>query len=118
VRTALAQQQRRVGLGGNVVIVGRDIGTVVMPDAPLKIYLDAALEERARRRHEECQRLGREDTYAELLDAMRERDRHDSSRAHSPLRPAPDAYLINSSGRTVEAVVEEIVSLAKEVLEL
>ncbi|MGH2543004.1 MAG: (d)CMP kinase [Ardenticatenaceae bacterium] len=118
VRAALVAQQRRIGLRGNVVMVGRDIGTVVMPDAPLKIYLDASLEERVRRRYDECQRRGRAADYQALFGAMQERDRKDSSRAHSPLRPAEDAYRINSSDLAIGAVVETILSLAGEVFEL
>jgi cytidylate kinase len=80
VRKALTEQQRRIGLRGKVVLVGRDTGTVVLPEAQLKIYLDASVEERARRRYDECIARGDEVTYEEILEAMRERDQIDSSR--------------------------------------
>ncbi len=116
VRQALMRQQRRIGLRGGVVMVGRDIGTVVMYDAPLKIFLDASVEERARRRYEELRRRGAAVAFDTLLADMRERDRRDSTRAHSPLRPAPDAQLINSSDLPIEQVVAQIVALAEGTL--
>src|SRR5512143_1423520 len=81
VRSALTAQQRRIGLRGNVVMVGRDIGTVVLPEAPLKIYLDASAEERARRRYREVQARGAQSqTYASILDNVKRRDTIDSGR--------------------------------------
>jgi cytidylate kinase len=111
VRTALSQQQRRIGLRGNVVMVGRDIGTVVLPEADLKIYLDASVEERARRRHEEVLQRGDEIPYAEILESMKMRDQIDSTRDVSPLRPAEDAILIDSDGMDIEQVVERVSQL-------
>ncbi len=113
VRRALGRQQRRIGLRGKVVMVGRDIGTVVLPEAPVKIYLDASVEERARRRFDEAQRRGEGLPFDTLLAAMQERDRYDSSRPHAPLRAAPDALRINSSGVPVADVVETIVAAAR-----
>ncbi|MDQ4075547.1 MAG: (d)CMP kinase [Chloroflexota bacterium] len=116
VREALIKQQRRVGQRGNVVMVGRDIGTVVMYDAPLKIYLDASIEERARRRYDECRGREQDVDYDELLASMRERDRYDSNRAHAPLRPAADAYLISSNDMSIDEVVILVLKLAREVM--
>ncbi|MBI3911372.1 MAG: (d)CMP kinase [Armatimonadetes bacterium] len=114
VRQAMVQQQRRIGAGGGVVMEGRDIGTVVFPHADLKIYLDAALEERARRRCAELQSRGTACSYQEVLREMVERDARDKSRAHSPLRPAPDAVRIDTTGLTAEQVIDRIVDLARE----
>ncbi|HYN88561.1 MAG TPA: (d)CMP kinase [Ardenticatenaceae bacterium] len=111
VRRQLVEQQRRIGQRGRVVMVGRDIGTVVMPEADLKIYLDASAEERARRRHAE--RLAREEhsDYESLLGEMHERDRRDASRETSPMRPAEDAYIIDSTGLSADEVVDMILEL-------
>ncbi len=108
VRKALVALQRHMGSGGGVVMEGRDIGTVVFPDAEAKIYLDASLDERARRRHEELRMQGSTAGYEEVRHALRERDRRDSTRAHSPLRRAADAVVIDSTGMSVEQVVDEI----------
>ena len=110
VRRALTAQQRRVGMRGNVVMVGRDIGTVVLPDADLKIYLDASAEERTRRRHLELVQRGQPADYEELLAAVRKRDLIDSSRAVAPLRPAEDARILVSDGKTIEQVFAEAMS--------
>src|SRR5512145_2782680 len=96
VRKALSQQQRRIGQRGKIVMVGRDIGTVVLPEADLKIYLDASAEERARRRFDEVVARGGEADYDEILSKVRERDRIDSTRAVAPLRPAEDAVILDS----------------------
>src|SRR5215212_6352897 len=88
VRGALSEQQRRIGQRGKIVMVGRDIGTVVLPDADLKIYLDASAEERAKRRYEEIQARGEEADYNEILAKVKERDRIDSTRDVAPLRIA------------------------------
>jgi CMP/dCMP kinase len=111
VRLAMTAQQRRIGQRGKVVMVGRDIGTVVLPEADLKIYLDASVEERARRRFEEVQLRGEAQTYQEILASMRRRDQIDSTRAVAPLRPASDAVIINSDGLNVEQVLEKVVRL-------
>lgn len=118
VRRALVSQQRRVGLRGDVIMVGRDIGTVVMPDAPLKIFLDASPEERARRRYEERLQRGQTVEYEQLLAALRERDRQDSTRATSPLRAADDAWIINSSEMTIDEVVTRVLTLTRQALGL
>jgi len=111
VRLAMTVQQRRIGQRGSVVMVGRDIGTVVLPEAELKIYLDASVEERARRRFEEVRLRGETQTYPEILASMRRRDRIDSTRAVAPLRPASDAVIINSDGLNIEQVLKKVVNL-------
>ncbi|MEA4908936.1 MAG: (d)CMP kinase [Chloroflexi bacterium] len=108
VRRAMTEQQRRIGERGAAVIVGRDIGTVVFPDAELKIYLVASVEERARRRFEELQLRGSQATYAEILEAMRKRDAYDASRVVAPMKPAEDAIIINTDGQSIEQVVLQV----------
>lgn len=108
VRRALTAQQRRIGLNGRVVMVGRDIGTVVLPEADLKIYLDASVEERARRRTRECEQRGEAIAYEETLAAMRRRDQIDSQRANAPLRPADDAVRVDSTNKSIEQVMDII----------
>jgi cytidylate kinase len=107
VRQALTAQQRRVGLRGRVVMVGRDIGTVVLPEAELKVYLDASVEERARRRYDERLARGDEIFYEDVLAAMRRRDEIDSTRDIAPLRVADDAVVIDSDGISIEKVLEQ-----------
>jgi cytidylate kinase len=115
VRQALVAKQRRVAAEEPVVMVGRDIGTVVLPDADLKIYLDATVEERARRRWQEIQDRGKKDVdYEDVLESMRRRDRIDSSRDVSPLRPAEDATIIDTTDLTVGEVVGETQQLVEE----
>src|SRR3990170_3178339 len=109
VREAMVALQRRIGESGDVVMEGRDIGTVVFPEAAVKVYLDASLDERARRRFTELRGKGEPVTYEEVRRALEERDRRDSTRAHSPLRVAPGAIVVNSTGMVVDGVVEEIV---------
>ncbi len=111
VRKALSTQQRRVGLRGHVVMVGRDIGTVVLPEAELKIYLDASVEERARRRYEERLARGNDVSYEAILDAMHKRDQIDSTRDVAPLRAAADAVVIDSDGKNIEDVLTETKAL-------
>lgn len=113
VRRALSAQQRRIGQRGRVVMVGRDIGTVVLPEADLKIYLDASAEERARRRYQEIIDRGGQADYGEILAAMRRRDQIDSTRTVAPLRPAPDALILDSDRLTVEQVLEAIRQLIR-----
>ena len=107
VRKALTEQQRNIGQRGNMVMAGRDIGTVVFPDAAFKIYLDASPQERARRRLQEIQNRGQSASYEEILNAIIHRDEIDSSRVHAPLKAAVDAFIINTDGKTVEQVVQE-----------
>lgn len=114
VRRALVAQQRRVAAGVAVVMVGRDIGTVVLPEADLKIYLDATGEERARRRWRELEERGKDVGYEVVLEAMRRRDRIDSSREVSPLRAAWDAVLLDTTDLEIEEVVDEVERLVEE----
>lgn len=107
VRTAMTDQQRRIGSRGNVVMVGRDIGTVVFPHATYKLYLDASAEERARRRFNERIARGDEASYDQILADIKYRDGIDSSREIAPLVAAKDAFVINTDGKTIEQVVAE-----------
>ena len=107
VRRAMVAQQRRVAASGQVVMVGRDIGTVVLPDADLKLYLDASVEERARRRWREVRARGEKADYDAVLRSMRRRDRIDSNRAASPLRVAADAVVLDTTDMSIEAVIAE-----------
>jgi cytidylate kinase len=109
VRDAMVALQRRMGASGDVVMEGRDIGTVVFPDAQTKVYLDASLDERAGRRFRELQGQGQRVRYDDVRRSLEERDRRDSTRAHSPLRVAPGAIVVDSTGMVVPDVVEEIV---------
>ena len=109
VREAMVALQRRMGEAADVVMEGRDIGTVVFPNAQVKVYLDASLDERARRRFRELRERGEPVTYDDVRRSLEERDHRDSTRAHSPLRIAPGAMMVNSTGRDVAEVVEEIV---------
>ena len=113
VRSALTEQQRRIGLRGKVVMVGRDIGTVVLPDADLKIYLDASAEERARRRYTEIIARGGEADYEEILKKVCERDRIDSTRDVAPLKAAEDAIVVDSDKLTADEVFEQVLALVK-----
>ncbi len=108
VRAAMVAQQRKIGLRGKVVMVGRDVGTVVLPEAELKIFLEASLEERARRRYAELQSRGDKQTLQEVQANLAQRDEVDSHRALSPLRPAEDAVIIDTTALTPEAIVERI----------
>ena len=113
VRRALVGVQRRLAGRGRVVMAGRDIGTVVLPRADLKVYLDASPEERARRRQEEMAALGKPFTERDVRQRILRRDAIDSGREDSPLRAAEDAIVINTDGLNQEQVVEKIVALAE-----
>lgn len=113
VREGLVVEQRRLGASGGVVMEGRDIGTVVFPDADVKVFLDATPAERARRRYQELVAKGVRVDFESLKRAEEERDRRDTTRAHSPLRRAEDAVVIDTTGLTVEEIVDRIVQLAR-----
>ena len=113
VRAAMVEQQRRIAAPGNLVMVGRDIGTVVLPRAEVKIYLTATVEERAMRRHAELLARGRPSDYDDVLASMRERDRLDSERTESPLRRAPDAIRIDSTGLTQDETLEQCLNAVR-----
>jgi cytidylate kinase len=112
VRAALVRIQRELATAGRVVMAGRDIGSVVLPDAGLKIYLDASREVRARRRVEQLQRDGQPANFDAILADLMRRDSIDESRATSPLTAAPGAEIINTDQLTIEEVVTRILSLA------
>jgi cytidylate kinase len=113
VRKALTTQQRRIGLRGKVIMVGRDIGTVVLPEADLKIFLDASVDERARRRFNQRIDCGEEVDFPKILKMLKRRDRKDSTREIAPLRAASDAVLINTDTLSVTEVLSEIEKCAQ-----
>jgi cytidylate kinase len=108
VRRALTEQQRKIAARGRMVMVGRDIGTVVLPAADLKLFIRASVQERARRRYQECRSRGEEVTYEQVLDSMRRRDEIDTQRTYAPLRPAEDAIIIDTDGLDIEQVLDRI----------
>jgi cytidylate kinase len=108
VRKALLAQQRRIGQRGRVVMVGRDIGTVVLPEADLKIFLDASAEERARRRYNEILARGELADYDTILAKVIQRDHIDSNRDIAPLKAAEDAITINSDNISIENVFKSV----------
>ncbi|HSH01950.1 MAG TPA: (d)CMP kinase [Anaerolineae bacterium] len=112
VRQELVRRQHTIGQQGQVVMVGRDIGTVVMPDAPLKLYVTASAEERARRRWEDRRDQGHEDAdYDAILADVNRRDQLDGNRRHSPMRPADDAIILDTTKQSPAEVVQHILSL-------
>ena len=115
MREILVERQRAAAsdarAAGGAVVEGRDIGTVVLPEAELKVFLSASPEERARRR---ALQTGREDELERISEAMQTRDRRDSEREASPLKSAPDAVIIDTTGLSLEEVVSRVVELAKE----
>ena len=114
VRERVLELQRQQAMSGGVVAEGRDMGTVVFPRADLKIFLTASDEERARRRFEELRQRGVGVLFEEVLEGIRQRDTLDASRAVAPLRPAEDAVLVTTDGQTVDAIVEQIVTLFRK----
>jgi cytidylate kinase len=114
VRERLVALQRTLGAGGRLVMEGRDIGTVVFPDAPLKVYLTADPAERAHRRAAELRARGEAVDEAGLARELSERDRRDSARAHSPLRPAPDAVVLDTTRLPLVEVIDALERLARE----
>ena len=113
VRRALVAQQRAIAADGSIVMCGRDIGTVVLPDAPLKVFLTASPEVRARRRAAEMGEVRNADK-ERVLAELRRRDKIDSERDDSPLRPADDALIICSDRLTIDEVVVEIISRVRQ----
>lgn len=114
VREALVSRQRDMAQGGGVVMEGRDIGTVVFPDADVKIYLDASAEERARRRANDAAHTGSRAGQAAVAEAIAARDRSDTTRTASPLTLAPDAILIDTTGMPIDAVVARVMAIVEE----
>jgi len=113
VREALVARQRAIARERSVVMVGRDIGTVVLPDAEIKIFLTASVEERALRRHQERLASGVQDNLASTLEDLRRRDRLDSERPVSPLRPADDAVLVDTTGLESEQSLATVLALVR-----
>lgn len=118
VRERMVELQREMGSKGGIVAEGRDIGTVVFPNAEVKIYLDASSQERARRRFEELRTRGSRVNMAETREEMEERDRRDRERDVAPLRPADDAVVIDSTAVDVDSVVERIMGEIKRKITL
>lgn len=113
VRTELVAQQRRIAAQSKIVMIGRDIGTVVLPDADLKVYLNASPENRAKRRWQEMQDRGQVVQLMTVLSETIKRDEIDSGRANSPLKPAEDAWQLNTDGMDIHQVVQQIVDRTK-----
>lgn len=113
VRAALSAQQRRIGLRGKVVMVGRDIGTVVLPEADLKIYLVASAQERAHRRYTELIKRGEAADYDQILAVIQRRDQIDSTRQVAPLRAAQDAIVVNSDALDADQVLQLVQRLVE-----
>jgi CMP/dCMP kinase len=113
VRAVLVRQQRELGAGGGIVMEGRDIGTVVFPDADVKVYLDASPDERARRRANDPAHAGQPAAVSDVAKMMTERDRSDSTRTASPISAAPDAYIADTTGKTIDEVVAEVLALVR-----
>lgn len=111
VRKRLVELQRKMADEGGVVMEGRDIGTVVLPDAEVKIFLTASAAERAKRRFLELQEKGVSADLDQIAAEIRERDLRDSSRKHAPLKQAPDAILIDTDGMSIDDVVEAVISI-------
>jgi cytidylate kinase len=111
VRKALTRQQRKIAERGEIVMVGRDIGTVVLPDADLKIFLNASAEERAKRRYQELVERGENVEYESILESIHQRDEIDSTREVAPLKAADDAIHINTDGLSITEVIDSILDI-------
>lgn len=114
VRTALLALQRSVAEKGGVVLAGRDMGTVVWPEAEVKVFLDASEEERARRRQKQAEEQGIHLDLNIVLAELRRRDQYDSSRTVAPLRPAPDAVIVDSTLLTIDQVTEKVLDMVRQ----
>jgi len=114
VRAALTDRQRSFAQAPGLIADGRDMGTVIFPAAQLKVFLTASAEERAQRRHKQLIGKGSAGSLAALSREIAERDLRDSTRQVAPLKPAPDALLLDSTGLSIEAVVERVISLGRE----
>lgn len=113
VRACLLEAQRKLAAKGHVIMVGRDIGTVVLPDADLKIFITASLEERAARRSQQRARTGEPVDYQVVIENLRQRDQLDSSRESAPLRQTDDAVLLDTSALTFEESVEAVLDVIR-----
>lgn len=112
VRKKLVEIQKRAATKGNIIMDGRDIGTVVLPQADLKIFLTANVEERAKRRHKELLKKGKDITLSQVIEEIINRDKKDSTRKESPLLIADDAVLLDTTQLTIEEVVDKIIEIA------
>lgn len=117
VRELMVREQRSIGANGGVILEGRDIGTVVFPDADLKIYMVADVQRRAQRRQKDLEQQGRPVVLDELVNEIVQRDKKDAERSISPMRPADDAVVLDTSGLKIEEQVEFIVERANELLQ-
>uniref|UniRef100_UPI00286F9C07 (d)CMP kinase n=1 Tax=Buttiauxella brennerae TaxID=82988 RepID=UPI00286F9C07 len=118
VREALLRRQRAFREAPGLIADGRDMGTIVFPDAPVKIFLDASAEERAHRRMLQLQEKGFSVNFERLLAEIKERDDRDRNRATAPLVPAPDALLLDSTSMSIDEVIEQALSYAQGILAL
>lgn len=114
VREALVERQRNFRRAPGLVADGRDMGTVIFPDADLKIYLTASVEERAQRRYNQLKEKGENVNLSRLFREIEKRDERDRTRVVAPLRPACDAHVIDSTGRSIQSVLEEVLALARK----
>jgi cytidylate kinase len=114
VRSVLVERQRQMGADGGIVMEGRDIGTVVFPDADIKLYLDASPEERARRRASDPAHTGVPAAVSDVATLLTQRDEIDRTRTASPLYAAPDAVVVDTTSRSVDAVVREVLALIRD----
>lgn len=117
VRTAMVKLQQKAATHGKIVMDGRDIGYVVLPNADVKIFLTASEEERAKRRYKEVLAAGRNEKYEDILENIKSRDFKDSNRELNPLRKAEDAILLDTTNMTIDEVVLEIVRIINERLD-
>ena len=114
VREFLLNTQRDMAKNGNILMDGRDIGTVILPDAPVKIFLTASAESRAERRYKELAEKGQQVTMESVLPDINERDRQDMNRAIAPLRQAEDAVLLDTSALTLEESIASVLRIIRE----
>jgi len=114
VRKVLTEQQQEFGRRGEIVMAGRDIGTIVMPNADLKIFLEASVKERALRRYNEELKRGKQSNLEDVIKNVEMRDKIDSSREIAPLIPAEDAVIINTDGKDISRVVDEILNIIRD----
>mgnify|MGYP001387222888 CR=1 FL=1 len=114
VRKAMVARQREFAMQGMLIMAGRDIGTVVLPDADLKIFLTASSEERARRRYRDIKEAEQSHEFEQVLEQLLQRDKLDTERANSPLRPADGAHILNTETIDLTQVVERIIALAED----
>ncbi len=114
VRKTLVELQRKIAGKNDVIMDGRDIGTVVLPEAEVKLFLTASAEDRAQRRYEEMLQKGEKPDYESVLEDMKKRDYNDSHRAVSPLKAAEDAYIMDTTGNTLEKSVKMVTDYIKE----